>query len=391
MSTSGARSGARAPCLLVAVAMVLAGAGCGSRAPASDAALHAALAEVVAAGAPGALLFVRGPGVGPFALAAGDATLVPRVAMRADTAQHVGSLTKTFTAVLVLQLVDDGLLALDEPIAGRVPPGLVPGADRITVRQLLQHTSGLRDYFAIGTESGPGTVWQPLRDDPAFAYAPAELVALGVSAGPEFPPGERYSYSNTGYVVLGMILESATGKPVAQLYDERILAPLGLRDTLFPTRAGERLRGQAHCHSRFLEPAAAELRDLSDLDPSFAWVAGAMISTTADVARFYDALLLDGTLLSPASRREMQSSLVATGQADTFYGLGIIRTGHGASQLWWHNGSWPGCTATAGVLTEQGVTVVQLQNTGLADQDDALTAAIAAELTSAIAVAGASL
>jgi D-alanyl-D-alanine carboxypeptidase len=311
--------------------------------------------------------------------------------MRPATPQHIGSITKTFTAVLVLQLVDQGLLDLDETIARHLPAGLLADAERITVRQLLQHTSGLRDYFATDGDDDRGAVWDPLLSDPAFVYRPDELVALGAAGGLESAPGERYAYSNTGYVLLGIILESVTGLPVQDLYAERIFTPLGLRDTVFPVAPGDALPGQAHCHSRFLDPDAPELADLNALDPSFAWVAGAIVSTTTDVARFFEAVFLRGELLSREALDEMRSSLVATGQDDTFYGLGIIRTGGGAGQLWWHNGSWPGCTATAGVLSEQGVIVVQLQNTGLADQSDALTAAIGAELATAIRSAGGSL
>lgn len=382
---------ARGRVVVLAGAFALAWTGCGSSGSAQPHELRVAAEAVVAAGAPGSLVLAWRPPERPFAVAAGSATLAPRSPMRPDTPQHVGSVTKTFTAVLVLQLVDQGLLALDETIARYLPEGLLVHADRITVRQLLQHTSGLRDYFAVDADDGGGVVWEPLRSDPAFVYAPEELVALGAAGGLESAPGERYAYSNTGYILLGMILEAVTGTPVAELYAERIFAPLGLRRTVFPVAPGDTLPGQAHCHSRFLDPGAAGLVDLNALDPSFAWVAGAIISTTADVARFLDALLLRGALLSAEALAEMRSSLVATGQEDTFYGLGIIRTGSGAGQLWWHNGSWPGCTATAGVLTEQGVTVVQMQNTGLADQSDELTAAIGAELVIAIRAAGGSL
>jgi D-alanyl-D-alanine carboxypeptidase len=130
---------------------------------------------------------------------------------------------------------------------------------------------------------------------------------------------------------------------------------------------------------------------VNDLDPSFTWAAGAIISTARDVAEFYEALLLRGALLTPGSLREMQSSLVPSGQEGTSCGLGIIKTGDGLAQLWWHSGSWPGCTATAAVLTEQGIAVVQLQNAGLADQNDALSGAITAELAAAVRAAQGSL
>jgi D-alanyl-D-alanine carboxypeptidase len=368
-----------------------AGCGSGSVSGSGEADLRAANAAVVQAGAPGAAVLATGADGSSLGFASGLATVAPGRAMAPGTPQHVGSITKTFTAVLVLQLVDRGLVELDDAIAGYVPAGLVPDADRITIRQLLQHTSGLHDYFQVGTETGPGTVWEPLRGDPSFAYEPEDLVRLGVSAGPAFPPGERYAYSNTGYILLGMIVESLTGATLDRAYGERIFAPLGLRSTAFPTSAGEAIAGEAHCYTRFLDPDAAELEDTSALDPSFAWSAGAIVSTTSDLARFYDALFVRGALLSPESLREMTSSLVPTAQDGTAYGLGIIKTGEGRNALWWHNGSWPGCTATAAVLAEQGVAVAQLQNTGLADQTDALTSAIASELTAAIRAVGGSL
>ncbi|GAA2685003.1 MULTISPECIES: serine hydrolase [Actinosynnema] len=224
---------------------------------------------------------------------------------------RVGSITKTFVSVVVLQLVGEGRIGLDEPISRHLP-GLLPDGDRITVRMLLQHTSGLYDYtndlFAdiADFERLRWRTWQP-----------AELVALSTAKPLDFEPGSRWSYSNTNYVVLGELIARTTGRPYGEAVERRVLKPLGLRDTSVPGTRVDIPGPHAHGYQRY---TPEEFADATRLNPSMAHAAGEIISTTADTDRFVDALL-DGRLLKPAQQAEM----LRTTELSPNYGLGIER------------------------------------------------------------------
>jgi D-alanyl-D-alanine carboxypeptidase len=224
---------------------------------------------------------------------------------------RIGSITKTFVSTVVLQLVGEGKVELDAPVQ-RYLPGLLPDGDKITVRMLLQHTSGLYNYTdalpldPAGFEAIRYKHWQP-----------AELVALSTAKPLNFPPGTSWSYSNTNYIVVGLLVEKITGKPYEQAVDKRVLRPLGLRDTTVP---GDRVAVPGpHAHGYYR--VGDKDVDITELNPSVAWSAGEMISTTADLDRFVDALL-DGRLLKPAQLAEMTTPLPFT----QGYGLGIEQT-----------------------------------------------------------------
>ena len=223
---------------------------------------------------------------------------------------RIASVTKTFVSTVVLQLAGEGRLGLDEPVSRHLP-GLVDG--RITVRQLLQHTSGLFDY----TEALP-------LDPAGFpsirfrTWEPRELVAISTSRPLGFPPGTRHSYSNTGYVVLGLLIEKVTGRPYQQAVEQRILKPLRLKDTVLPRNSVE-VPGP-HAHGYYAD-ANGKPVDVTRLNPSWGGAAGEMISTTRDLDTFLRALL-DGKLLKPAQQQE----LTRTTEASPDYGLGISVT-----------------------------------------------------------------
>ncbi|QQQ75559.1 beta-lactamase family protein [Saccharothrix sp. 6-C] len=241
---------------------------------------------------------------------------------------RVGSITKTFVSTVVLQLVGEGKVDLDAPVQ-RYLPGLLPHGDRITVRNLLQHTSGLYNY----TEA------LPLDPDGVVAtryktWAPTELVALSTAKPLDFEPGTAWQYSNTNYVVAGMLVEKLTGRPYGAAVAQRVLRPLGLRSTSVPGTRIDIPGPHAHGYLR----AGGQVVDITEINPSAAYSAGEMISTTADLDRFVDALL-DGRLLRPAQQRELTSTLPIT----EGYGLGIE-----AQQMpcgvtvWGHSGGIPG-------------------------------------------------
>jgi D-alanyl-D-alanine carboxypeptidase len=238
---------------------------------------------------------------------------------------------------VVLQLVDEGRLRLDEPVETWLP-GLLPDGEAITVRHLLQHTSGLPDYLKT-----PGFM-ERLPENPV--YQPEELVALVTARPLEFAPGTGFAYSNTGYVVAGLLVEAVTGNSLARELRARILEPLHLERTAFPI-AKRRLGGY---HARGYVPGehaptpqAAPL-DVTDINPSWAWAAGALVST-ADVSRFYRSLL-GGRLLDPRLLEEMKTTVPDTETGDR-YGLGIVRMQTPCGVFWGHEGALPGYVTLA--------------------------------------------
>jgi D-alanyl-D-alanine carboxypeptidase len=290
------------------------------------------LNQVVAAGVPGAVLLVR-EGRKTTRYTSGHGRLKPTTPMRARDRFRVGSITKSFVATVVLQLVSEHKLTLEDTVE-RWLPGLVPDGERISVRQLLNHTSGL---FAFGGD--PDFVTQAFQD-PLRVWTPREIVTIATAHPPMFAPGTGWSYSDTNYFVLGMIVEAATGRSLAGELHRRIFAPLRLRATSLP--AGPDIAGP-HAHGYFLRP----LEDVTVGSPSVQWAAGAIVSNADDVARFFRALL-GGRLLRPDLLRLMKTTVPATqlGPGNA-YGLGLQKVRDQCGALWGHTGGSPGYVAHA--------------------------------------------
>lgn len=233
----------------------------------------------------------------------------------ADPRGHfrIGSATKSFVATVVLQLVDEKKLRLDDPIDEHLP-GTVPNGDDITVRQLLNHTSGLYDYM-----SEPGYSTNRWRGEDRFdSYRPSQLLDVAFAHDPHFEPGTDWRYSNTNYIVAGLLIERVTSNSYADEIESRILKPLRLRHTSLPGTDPSIPEPHAHGYTE----VDGETVDATEQDPSLDWAAGEMISTTRDLTRYFSALL-DGDLTSDASLKAMRDT-VETG---TFfeYGLGLQR------------------------------------------------------------------
>lgn len=285
---------------------------------------------------------------------------------------RIGSMTKMFVATVVLQLVAEHRVALDAPIA-RYLPGVVAGngndGRRITVRQLLQHTSGLPDYLDYLDP-------QTILTHPLAHYSPQQLLDIALEHPPLFAPGTGWSYSNTNYVVAGMLIEKVTGQAYGAEIERRISRPLGLHDTSVPTDdpviAGTHPRGYA-------EPGAGPV-DVTLFNPSVAYASGAMISSGTDIDRFLGALL-GGRLLPPAELRAMTTTR-PTGNGSG-YGLGLQSTPLPCGGRYWgHDGDIVGF-ATASGATPDGrrVTVMANLDPGGTDaQDTDLRAAVNAAL-----------
>ncbi|GAA3389447.1 serine hydrolase domain-containing protein [Streptomyces roseoviridis] len=276
------------------------------------AALNAALAE----GAPGAMARYTGPdGVRSRTVGVRDLSTGAPMDIRARF--RIGSVSKTFSAVVLLQLVEEGRLRLDDPV-NRLLPGLLPD-DRVTVRHLLTHRSGLADYTnAMFEHTVPG--FEAVRNR-VFSYQ--ELVDLSLAEPRTTEPGVSYAYSNTNFVVVGMLIEKLTGRPVADAYERRIIKPLKLRGTSYvhPDTRIKGLHVRGHLHP---DEAGAPLVDSTEQTVSWAQSAGAVLSTPADLNTFMSALMR-GRLLSPAMLDAMTTVTPTDATGTRSYGLGLRR------------------------------------------------------------------
>ncbi|GLZ29998.1 serine hydrolase [Lentzea sp. NBRC 105346] len=233
---------------------------------------------------------------------------------------RVGSITKTFVSVVLLQLNAEGKLDLDAPV-DKYLPGLIDKT--ITVRQVLQHTSGLYDY----------TRALPLNDFESIRFKhwePNELLKLSTSQPLDFPPGTKWSYSNSNYIVAGLLVEKLTGRPYEQAVQRRILTPLRLNETVVP---GDR-SGIPGPHAHGYYTVKDKPVDVTRMNPSVAWAAGEMISTTGDLDTYVTALA-KGKLLKKAQLDEMTKTTAVS--PDYGLGLGITKLPCGVT-VWGHGG-----------------------------------------------------
>ncbi|MFD8206627.1 serine hydrolase domain-containing protein [Streptomyces sp. NPDC059695] len=285
--------------------------------PAPDmAGVVAALDSAMANGAPGAMARFTGPD-GVRSRTAGVRDRVSGAPMDINARFRIGSVSKTFSTVVLLQLVEEGRLELDAPV-DRYLPGLLPDR-RITVRHLLTHRSGLADYTdAMFNDTVPG--FEAVRNR-VFSYQ--ELVDLSLREPRTTEPGAAYKYSNANFVVVGMLIEKLTGRPVSDAYQRRVFTPLKLTATSYvhpDTRiTGLRVRGYLHP-----DAAGDPLVDSTEQTVSWAQSAGAVISSPADLNTFTSALM-SGRLLSPAMLEAMTTVTPTDATNTRFYGLGLRR------------------------------------------------------------------
>jgi D-alanyl-D-alanine carboxypeptidase len=259
---------------------------------------------------------------------------------RANGHFRIGSVTKTFVATVVLQLVDEGRLTLEDPVERHLP-GVVPNGDNITVRQVLRHNSGLHDYM-----SEPGYSTNRWRGDARFAdHTPHELLAVAFATPPD--PTPTWDYSNTNYVVAGLLVEKLTGRPYGEEVARRILRPLHLEHTSVPGNRPSLPIPHAHGYEP-LPTNPPTYVDATRMDPSLDWAAGEMISTTDDLATFVTALL-NGDLTSQESLQEMRRTTPA--DPLSHYGLGLqeftIPCTDGPRSVWGHTGQLIGYVTIA--------------------------------------------
>ena len=313
-------------------------------------ALRPALNAVVASGTPGALVLVE-DGTSRMQVESGLAELRGGVPLRAGDRFRAGSITKTFVAVVVLQLVREGRLSLDDTLERRLP-GFVPNGRRVTIRQLLAHTSGLSDYVADErflrlTASAPRRHWSP-----------RELVRRAERMGPTGSPGETFAYASTNYVLLGLVVERVTGTTIGEQLRRRIFAPLGLRGTDFVPDAwtgGRYVHGYVPSVHDGIVGSLATARDRSDASASWAWAAGALVSTASDLSRFFGALL-GGQLLPPRLVELMRPA------PSRRYGLGLAAFETPCGRAVGHTGNLLGTVSAAWSTADGRRRVVAMTN-----------------------------
>ncbi|MGW8779392.1 serine hydrolase domain-containing protein [Streptomyces sp. NPDC055796] len=315
--------------------------------PAVAARLDAAVRQVMReTQVPGVTVGLWAPGKGSYVKSFGVADKATRAPMTTDLHVRIGSETKTFTVTALLQLVDEKKIGLDDPI-GMYVKG-VPDGDRITLRQLAGMRSGLFNY------SLDADFIKKLQADPEQTFTPGQLLAYSFEHPVQFPPGARFDYSNTNLILLGLVVEKVTGRPLHEVITRKVLAPAGLRHTVFPTSAA---LPEPYAHGYTDQTASGKIEDSTHWNPSWAWAAGEMVSDLQDL-RSWTRTLATGTLLTPATQAQRLKTTPMDIPGDG-YGLGIFNV-----QGWiGHNGSIPGYEVLPVYLPQARATMVILLNT----------------------------
>lgn len=319
-----------------------------------DAIIEGALSKT---GIPGAIVGIWGP-AGTYTKAAGVADTTTGAPMTTDMAMRIGSATKPFTVTAVLQLVDDGEIGLDDPISNYVDG--ITGGDKITVRQLAGMRSGLPDY-----SSTDAFVAEYLADLQG-TFSPRRLLGYVADQPLGFEPGTKFEYSNTNTIVLGLLVEQVTGKALGEVISERILKPLELDHTHFPS--GNELP-EPHAQGYTNQSADGSVTDATDYNPSWGWAAGAMNSTLEDLGDWVPALVNGDLLSSEMQRERMKMQPFAEGDDSVTYGLGLFEINGWTG----HNGSLPGYKSVTVFLPEEDTTLVVLVNTDIDGETDLVT------------------
>jgi D-alanyl-D-alanine carboxypeptidase len=323
---------------------------------------------------PGAMVLLRTP-QGDFTVSSGTTQLGTTTPPRADTHFRIASNTKSMTAAVIVQLAQEGKLGLDDPVSRYVPS--VPNGDHITINELLTMRSGLYNYtdapeLAASVDRDPTRVWTP-----------EELLAIAFARPPNFPPGTAYEYCNTNYALLGLIAEQVDGRPLAQAMQDRLFGPLGMHDTLLPARTANTIpapysHGYLYGSSSFVltdTPYPPDMQaaarggtlqptDYTDVNHSWAYAAGGVISTSSDLAIWIEALVT-GRLFDAAYQRRWLDSMQAKvpsmpdGQQ---YGYGMERLRWGPNAVYFHGGETIGFNSHMGYDPNSQVTFVTWTN-----------------------------
>ncbi|MEK4654858.1 serine hydrolase domain-containing protein [Bacillus sp. FSL H8-0534] len=333
-----------------------------------------AMRDTLQLGFPG-ILAKTSEGGKTWSYAAGIADLRTKKPMKTDFRFRIGSVTKTFIATVLLQLAGENRLNLDDSIEKWLP-GVIQGNGyddkQITIRQILNHTSGIAEY----SRSKDFDLM-----DTKKSYTAEELVKMGISLPPDFAPGKGWSYSNTGYVLLGILIEKVTGNSYAEEIENRIVEPLELSNTFLPGNSSV-IPGTKHARGYFQPDGASELKDVTYYNPSMGSSAGEMISTADDLNKFF-SYLLSGKLLKEQQLKQMLTTVPTEIAELGECGLGIFETKlpNGVS-IWGHGGSIPGfLTFAGGTIGGKHTLAVNLNSMGKANSPDPFKNILLAEFS----------
>ncbi|AXO92994.1 beta-lactamase family protein [Bacillus cereus] len=318
-----------------------------------------AIRDALQLGYPGILAQISKGGK-TWSYTAGVADLTTKKPMKADFRFRIGSVTKTFIATVLLQLSGENRLNLDDSIEKWLP-GVIQGngydGNQITIRQILNHTSGIAEYM----NSKDFDIM-----DTKKSYTAEEFVKMGISLPPDFAPGKGWSYSNTGYVLLGILIEKVTGNSYAEEVENRIIEPLDLSNTFLPGNSSV-IPGTKHARGYIQLDGASELKDVTYINPGSS--DGDIISTADDLNKFF-SYLLSGKLLKEQQLNQMLTT-VPTDREGAGYGLGIVefKLPNGVS-VWGHRGSVLGfSTFVGGTLGGKHTLAVNLNSFNFSNPD----------------------
>jgi D-alanyl-D-alanine carboxypeptidase len=262
---------------------------------------------------------------------------------------RAGSVTKTFVAAVILQLAAEGTLGLDQPMT-RWLPSLVKD-DRVTIRQLLNHTSGLPNF----TETMPLSPADLQGARALRAYSPTELIRIAMTRDPDFAPGRGWHYSNTNYVLAALVAERVTGQRYEDAIRSRILDPLGLTDTRLPGSSPALPAPHLRSYVRLQGKTSTRILDVTIQHPSRAWGSGDIISTAGDLVSFLRALL-GGKVVPQAQLKELTTTV--PGDSGREYGLGVFATVTEAGTVTWgYTGAFGGYLTVVQHSVERDATV----------------------------------
>ncbi len=316
---------------------------------------------------PGAVVLISSPDQGDWTGTFGTRTWGAEEPMQATDHFRIGSNTKTMTSTVILQLAQEGKLALTDPISKYIPN--VPNGDEITITNLSEMRSGLYSY------SFDTTFNNTLDQQPQKVWTPQELIDIAFSHPVNSPPGQQFDYSNTNIILLGMVIEKLTGMTASEAFQERIFAPLDLKDTSLPLDSsipnphpqGYSFGSNTSTIQTYALSTEDQQRALAGTllpnnetmaNPSWGWTAGGAISTVQDMRTYVEALV-DGGLLDPQMQKTRMDSIQSSGAGSTAgYGLGIAQF----DKLYGHDGQIPGYMTFMGHDPQSGLTIVIATN-----------------------------
>ena len=306
-------------------------------------------------GVPSASIAVVKDGQVVYVKAYGDARLEPRTPATAEMRYSIGSISKQFTAVAILLLQEQGKLSLDDKVSKFIPT--LTRANEVTIKQLLSHTSGYQDYW-------PQDYVMPMMLEPVTGQ---KILDLWARKPLDFEPGTKWQYSNTNYVIAGLIIEKASGMPLLKFLSERVFVPLGMKSVF---NIDEQRLGETDAVG-YLRYGLGPLRAAPKEGPGWLFAAGELAMPASDLAK-WDVSIINQKVLKPNSYRDLETEVQLRNGTGTRYGLGVfvgMEAGHRALS---HGGEVSGFTAENVVFPDDGVAVVALSNQDAAGASSAI-------------------